>query len=191
MGIIPIITEVTARGERSADLYSRLLAHRIIFLDDHIRPDNASLVVAQLLFLESQNDQENIYLYLNTPGGEVVSGLAILDVMDYIRPKVCTIVFGMAASMGSVLLSGGAKGERAAFPHAEVMIHQVKGGGQFEQASDILIHADRIREMNDTLLGILAKNCDKPFEVVKKDANRDHFFTAKEALNYGLIDYII
>jgi len=188
--LIPTVIEKSGNVERAYDIYSRLLKDRIIFLgsgvDDHV----ANLIIAQLLFLESQDKTKDIKLYINSPGGSVTAGLAILDTMNYIKPDVATICVGMAASMGAVLLSAGKKGKRFALPNAEVMIHQVMGGAE-GQASDIQIRAERIIKMKDMLNKLLADNTGQDFKKVEKDADRDHFMTAKEAKEYGLIDKII
>jgi ATP-dependent Clp protease protease subunit len=188
--LIPTVIEKTSYGERAYDIYSRLLKDRIIFLGDAIDEHVANIVVAQLLFLESQDKTKDIKLYINSPGGSVTAGLAILDTMDYIKSDVSTICIGMAASMGAVLLSAGKKGKRFALPNAEVMIHQVMGGME-GQASDIKIRAERILKMKDTLNKILSDNTGQPFAKVEKDADRDYFMSSEEALKYGLIDKII
>jgi ATP-dependent Clp protease protease subunit len=188
--LIPTVIEKTTYGERAYDIYSRLLKDRIIFLGDAIDEHTANIVVAQLLFLESQDKTKDIKLYVNSPGGSVTAGLAILDTMRYIKPDVATICIGMAASMGAVLLSAGAKGKRYALPNAEVMIHQVMGGAE-GQATDIKIRAERILKMKDSLNRILAECTGQPFEKVEKDSDRDYFMSADEAKKYGLIDKII
>ncbi|HTM68040.1 MAG TPA: ATP-dependent Clp endopeptidase proteolytic subunit ClpP [Candidatus Binatia bacterium] len=188
--LIPTVIEKTTHGERAYDIYSRLLKDRIIFLGDAIDEHVANIVVAQLLFLESQDKSKDIKLYINSPGGSVTAGLAMLDTMKYIKPDVATICIGMAASMGAVLLSAGAKGKRFALPNAEVMIHQVMGGAE-GQASDIKIRAERIMKMKDALNRMLSENCGQPLAKVEKDTDRDYFMTADEALEYGLIDKII
>ena len=188
--VVPMVIEQTNRGERAYDIYSRLLKDRIIFLGDAIDEHVANIVVAQLLFLESQDKSKDIKLYINSPGGSVTAGLAMLDTMAYIKPDVVTICIGMAASMGAVLLSAGAKGKRFALPNAEVMIHQVMGGAE-GQASDIKIRAERILKMKDALNRMLSENTGKPLAKVEKDTDRDYFMTADEALEYGLIDKII
>ena len=188
--LIPTVIEKTSYGERAYDIYSRLLKDRIVFLGDAIDEHVANIVVAQLLFLESQDKTKDIKLYINSPGGSVTAGLAIMDTMEYIKSDVATICIGMAASMGAVLLSAGAKGKRFALPNAEVMIHQVMGGTE-GQASDIKIRAERILKMKDQLNQILSKNTGQAFSKVEKDADRDYFMSAEEAQKYGLIDKII
>ena len=188
--LIPTVIEKTTYGERAYDIYSRLLKDRIIFLGDGIDDHVANIIIAQLLFLESQDKTKDIKLYVNSPGGSVTAGLAIYDTMQYIKPDVATICVGMAASMGAVLLTAGAKGKRFALPNAEVMIHQVMGGAE-GQATDIKIRAERILKMKDSLNSLLAKHCGQKFEKVEKDADRDYFMSAEEAVKYGLIDKII
>ena len=188
--LIPSVIEKTANGERSYDIYSRLLKDRIVFLGTEIDDGVANAVIAQLLFLESQDKEKDITLYINSPGGSVTAGLAIYDTMQYIQPKVSTICIGMAASMGAVLLAAGAPGKRFALPNAEVMIHQVLGGVK-GQATDIKIHADRILAVRDSLNEILSKHTGKPMKIVANDTERDNFMTAKEAQKYGLIDKVI
>ena len=188
--LIPTVIEKTTHGERAYDIYSRLLKDRIIFLGDAIDEHVANIVVAQLLFLESQDKSKDIKLYINSPGGSVTAGLAMLDTMKYIKPDVATICIGMAASMGAVILSAGAKGKRFALPNAEVMIHQVMGGAE-GQASDIKIRAERIMKMKDALNRMLAENTGKPLAKVEKDTDRDNFMSAEEARKYGLIDKVI
>jgi len=188
--LIPTVIEKTTHGERAYDIYSRLLKDRIIFLGDAIDEHVANIVVAQLLFLESQDKTKDIKLYINSPGGSVTAGLAMLDTMKYIKPDVATICIGMAASMGAVILSAGAKGKRFALPNAEVMIHQVMGGAE-GQASDIKIRAERIMKMKDALNRMLSENTGKPLAKVEKDTDRDYFMTSDEALEYGIIDKII
>ncbi|MDR1116819.1 MAG: ATP-dependent Clp endopeptidase proteolytic subunit ClpP [Oscillospiraceae bacterium] len=190
MSLVPVVVEQTNRGERSYDIFSRLLNDRIVFLSEEVNDVTASLVVAQLLFLEAQDPDKDIQFYINSPGGSITSGMAIYDTMQYIKCDVSTICIGMAASMGAFLLSAGAKGKRIALPNAEIMIHQPSGGTQ-GQATDILIHAKRIQEMKDKLNQILAKNCGKPVEEVAKDTERDNFMTAEEAVAYGIIDKIL
>ncbi|MBQ2754383.1 MAG: ATP-dependent Clp endopeptidase proteolytic subunit ClpP [Clostridia bacterium] len=190
MSLVPVVVEQTNRGERSYDIYSRLLKDRIIILSDEVNDVTASLVVAQLLFLEAEDPDKDISLYMNSPGGSITSGMAIYDTMQYIKCDVSTICIGMAASMGAFLLSSGAKGKRYALPHSEIMIHQPLGGMQ-GQASDIKIHADRIIKIRQTLNEILAQNTGKPLETIEKDTDRDNFLTAKEALEYGIIDKVI
>ena len=190
MALVPVVVEQTDRGERSYDIYSRLLNDRIIFLCDEVNDVTASLVVAQLLFLEAQDSEKDIYLYINSPGGSVTAGMAIYDTMNYIKCDVSTICVGMAASMGAFLLSSGAKGKRLALPNSEIMIHQPLGGMQ-GQATDIKIHAERLSRIKDNLNKILAKNTGKDLSTVEADTERDNFFTADEALEYGLIDKVI
>lgn len=190
MIFIPSITEHSQMGDFNSDLFSYLLQNRIIFLTGRINEDMANIIVAQLLFLESKSSEEDIYLYIQSSGGSVTAGFSIYDTIQYIKPDVCTICFGVAASMAAVLLSSGTRGKRLAFQNSEIMIHQVKGGS-WGQATDIEIHADRIKEMNENLIEILADNCNRPFEEVFKDANRDNFMNAERALEYGLIDKVI
>ena len=190
MALVPYVVEQTSRGERSYDIYSRLLNDRIIVLSDEVNDTTASLVVAQLLYLESQDSTKDISLYINSPGGSVSAGLAIYDTMQYIKCDVSTICMGMAASMGAFLLSSGAKGKRLALPNSEIMIHQPLGGTQ-GQATEILIHADHIKNTRDKLNRILSKNTGKPLEVIEKDTERDNFMSAAQAAEYGLIDKVI
>lgn len=190
MSLVPYVIEQTSRGERSYDIYSRLLKDRIIFLGEEVNETTASLVVAQLLFLESEDPGKDIQLYINSPGGIVTGGLAIYDTMQYIKPDVSTICIGMAASMGAFLLAGGAKGKRYALPNAEVMIHQPSGGAR-GQATDIRIHAENILRTKAKLNQILAENTGKPVEEVERDTERDNFMSAEEAKAYGLIDAVI
>ena len=190
MAFVPVVVEQTSRGERSFDIYSRLLQDRVIFLADEVNDVTASLVVAQLLFLESQDPDKDIVLYINSPGGSITAGMAIYDTMNYIKCDVSTVCIGMAASMGAFLLAAGAKGKRYALPNSEVMIHQPLGGMQ-GQASDIKIHADRIIKMRRTLNEILAKQTGKPVEQIERDTERDNFLSASEAKEYGLIDEVI
>ena len=190
MSLVPYVVEQTSRGERSYDIYSRLLNDRIIFLADEVNDVTASLVVAQMLYLEVEDPDKDIALYINSPGGSVTAGMAIYDTMNYIKCDVSTICIGMAASMGAFLLSSGAKGKRFALPNSEIMIHQPLGGMQ-GQATDIKIHADHILRTRDTLNSILAKNTGKPIDVIAKDTDRDNFMSAEEAMNYGLIDKVI
>ena len=190
MAMIPYVIEQTARGERSYDIYSRLLKDRIIFLGEEINEHIASLVVAQLLFLEAEDPEKDIMIYINSPGGSVTAGMAIYDTMQYIKPDVSTICVGMAASMGAFLLSAGTKGKRFALPNAEVMIHQPLGGTQ-GQASDIRIHADHIIRTKEKLNRILSENTGKSLETIEKDTDRDNYLTAQEAMEYGLIDKVI
>ena len=188
--LVPMVVEQTSRGERSYDIFSRLLKDRIIMLNGEVNDASASLIVAQLLFLESEDPDKDIYLYINSPGGSITSGIAIYDTMNYIKPDVATICMGMAASMGSFLLSSGAKGKRYALPNAEIMIHQPLGGFQ-GQATDFDIHARRILKIKENLNKILSKNTGKPLDEIKKDVERDNFMEAKEACEYGLVDKVI
>ena len=188
--LVPIVVEQSSRGERSYDIYSRLLKDRIIFLDGEITDDTASLVVAQLLFLESEDPDKDINLYINSPGGLITAGMAIYDTMNYIKPDVCTICVGMAASMGAFLLSSGAKGKRYVLPNAEVLIHQPLGGTS-GQASDIKIAADHIIKIRERLNRILAANTGQPYEKIAVDTDRDNYMDAEEALEYGLVDKIV
>ena len=188
--LVPMVVEQTSRGERSYDIFSRLLKDRIIMLNGEVNDASASLVIAQLLFLESEDPDKDIYLYINSPGGSITAGMAIYDTMNYIKPDVSTICMGMAASMGSFLLSSGAKGKRYALPNAEIMIHQPLGGFQ-GQATDFDIHARRILKIKENLNKILSENTGKPLEQIKKDAERDNFMEAKEACEYGLVDKVI
>lgn len=190
MSLVPYVIESTSRGERSYDIYSRLLKERIIFLGEEVNDVSASLIVAQLLFLESEDPGKDINLYINSPGGSVTAGMAIYDTMNYIKSDVSTICIGMAASMGAFLLAGGAKGKRFALPNAEVMIHQPSGGAQ-GQATEIQIVAEKILQTKKKLNEILAANTGQPIEIVEKDTDRDHYMTAEEAKAYGLIDAII
>ena len=190
MSLVPMVVEQTNRGERSYDIFSRLLKDRIILLSDEVNDTTASLIVAQLLFLESEDPDKDIHLYINSPGGSITSGMAIYDTMQYIKPDVSTICIGMAASMGAFLLSSGAKGKRFALPNAEIMIHQPLGGFQ-GQATDIDIHAKRILKIKDKLNQILSENTNQPLEKIKVDVERDYFMEASEAVEYGLIDKVI
>ena len=190
MALVPYVIEQNSRGERSYDIYSRLLKDRIIFLGEEVNETTASLVVAQLLFLESEDPSKDIHLYINSPGGMVTAGMAIYDTMQYIKCDVSTICIGMAASMGAFLLAGGAKGKRFALPNAEVMIHQPSGGAK-GQATEIQIAAENILKTKKKLNQMLADNTGKPYEVVAADTERDHWMSADEALDYGLIDGII
>ena len=190
MSLVPYVVEQTNRGERSYDIFSRLLNDRIIFLGEEVNDTTASLVVAQLLYLEAQDPDKDIQMYINSPGGSVTAGMAIYDTMQYIKCDVSTICIGMAASMGAFLLSAGAKGKRMALPNAEIMIHQPSGGAQ-GQETDIQIQAARIAAMKKKLTTILAENTGKPYEQVAADCERDHFMTAGEALSYGVIDKVI
>ena len=190
MSLVPYVLESTSRGERTYDIYSRLLKDRIVFLGEEVNDVTASLVVAQLLFLESEDPGKDISLYINSPGGSVSSGLAIYDTMNYIKCDVSTICIGMAASMGAFLLAGGAKGKRMALPNAEVMIHQPAGGVQ-GQATEIEIVAEKILHTRTKLNQILAANTGQPIEVIERDTERDNYMTADEAMKYGLIDKVI
>ena len=190
MPLVPYVIEQTARGERSYDIYSRLLKDRIIFLGEDINDHVASIVVAQLLFLEAEDPDKDICLYINSPGGSVSAGMAIYDTMQYIKPDVSTICIGMAASMGAFLLSSGAKGKRMALPNAEIMIHQPLGGTR-GQAEDIKIHAEHILKTREKLNRILAANSGKDIAQLEKDTDRDNFMSAEEACAYGLIDRVI
>ncbi|MBQ0001356.1 MAG: ATP-dependent Clp endopeptidase proteolytic subunit ClpP [Clostridiales bacterium] len=190
MSLIPYVIEQTSRGERSADIYSRLLQDRIIFLGEEVNDVTASLVVAQLLFLEAQDPGKDIQLYINSPGGSVTAGMAIYDTMQYIKCDVSTICLGMAASMGAFLLAGGAKGKRYALPHSTIMIHQPSGGAQ-GQATEIQIVADHIAKTKKLLNELLAANTGQPYEVVERDTDRDNYMTAEEAKAYGLIDDVV
>ena len=190
MSLVPYVIEQTSRGERNYDIYSRLLKDRIIFLGEEVNETTASLVVAQLLFLESEDPGKDIHLYINSPGGMVTAGLAIYDTMQYIKCDVSTVCIGMAASMGAFLLSGGAKGKRFALPNAEIMIHQPLGGAQ-GQATEIQIAAENILKTKKKLNEILAANTGKPYDVIAADTERDHYMSAQEAMEYGLIDNVI
>ena len=190
MNMVPIVVEQTNRGERSYDIFSRLLKDRIVFLGDVVDDTTASLVVAQILFLEMEDPDQDIMLYINSPGGSVTAGMAIYDTMRYLKCEVSTLCVGMAASMGAFLLSAGAKGKRKALPHSEIMIHQPLGGYQ-GQATDIAIHAEQILRIKKTLNECLAEHTGQPLKKIEKDVERDHFLTAQEALEYGLIDEII
>ncbi len=190
MALVPYVIEQTNRGERSYDIFSRLLNDRIIVLSDEVNDATASLVVAQLLYLEGQDSEKDISLYINSPGGSVTAGMAIYDTMQYIKCDVSTICIGLAASMGAFLLSSGAKGKRFALPHSEIMIHQPSGGAQ-GQATDIKIVADHILRTKQTLNKILAENTGKSIEEIARDTERDNFMTAEEALKYGLVDKVI
>jgi ATP-dependent Clp protease protease subunit len=190
MPLVPYVIENTGRGERSYDIYSRLLKERIIFLGEQVNDTTASLLVAQMLFLEAEDPDKDIQIYINSPGGSITAGFAIYDTMQYIKPDVSTICIGMAASMGAFLLAAGTKGKRFALPNAEVMIHQPLGGAQ-GQAADIKIQADRIIKMREDINRILSERTGQPIEVIRKDTDRDHFMTSKQALDYGLIDEVI
>ena len=190
MSLVPYVIEQTSRGERSYDIYSRLLKDRIIFLGEEVNDVSASLIVAQLLFLEAEDPGKDIQLYINSPGGSVTAGMAIYDTMQYIKCDVSTICLGMAASMGAFLLAGGAKGKRFALPHSTIMIHQPSGGAQ-GQATEIQIVADHIAQTKRILNEILAENTGQPIEVVERDTDRDNYMTAEEAKAYGLIDGVV
>ncbi len=188
--LVPYVVEKTSGGERSYDIFSRLLKDRIIFIGDEITDATASVVVAQLLFLESEDPDKDIHIYINSPGGSVTAGMAIYDTMKYIKPDVSTICVGMAASMGAFLLAAGTKGKRYALPNAEIMIHQPLGGAK-GQASDVKIHAEFLLKTRDKLNKILSENTGKPLEVIEKDTDRDNFMIAEDAKAYGLIDEIM
>ena len=190
MSLVPYVVEQTSRGERSYDIFSRLLNDRIIMLSEEVNDATASLIVAQLLYLEAQDPDKDIQFYINSPGGSVTAGMAIYDTMQYIKPDVSTICIGMAASMGAFLLSSGAKGKRLALPNAEIMIHQRSGGSQ-GQCTDIQIQAEQILKIKKNLNRILAENTGKDISTVERDCERDHFMSAQEALEYGLIDKVI
>lgn len=187
--LVPMVIEQTSRGERSFDIFSRLLKERVIFLVGQVEDHMANLIVAQLLFLESENPEKEIHLYINSPGGVVTAGLAIYDTMQFITPQVSTVCMGQAASMGAVLLAAGAEGKRFCLPHSRVMIHQPLGGFQ-GQASDILIHAEETQKVKKTLNEILAKHTKQPYEKVVKDTDRDYFLSAQQSVEYGLVDRI-
>ena len=190
MSLVPYVIEQTSRGERSYDIFSRLLKERIIFLGEEVNETTASLVVAQLLFLEAEDPEKDIHLYINSPGGSVTAGMAIYDTMNFIKCDVSTVCIGMAASMGAFLLAGGAKGKRYALPNAEVMIHQPSGGAR-GQATEIRIAAENILRTRKKLNEILAENTGKPVEVIEADTERDNYMTAEQALEYGLVDVIV
>ncbi|MDF2532698.1 MAG: ATP-dependent Clp protease, proteolytic subunit ClpP [Clostridia bacterium] len=190
MSLVPMVVEQTNRGERSYDIYSRLLKDRIIFLSDEVNDVTASLVVAQLLFLEAEDPDKDISLYINSPGGSITSGMAIYDTMQFIKPDVSTICIGMAASMGSFLLTAGAAGKRFALPNSEIMIHQPLGGAR-GQATDVIIHAERLLKSKKQLNKILSERTGQPLEKIEKDVERDYFMSAEEAKAYGLIDDIL
>ena len=190
MSLVPYVVEQTSRGERSYDIFSRLLNDRIIMLSEEVNDTTASLVVAQLLYLESEDSSKDISLYINSPGGSVTAGMAIYDTMKYIKCDVSTICIGMAASMGAFLLSSGAKGKRLALPNSEIMIHQPLGGVR-GQAEDIRIHTERLLNIRETLNRIISENTGQTIEQVAKDTDRDNFMTAEEALSYGIIDKVI
>ena len=190
MNTIPVVVEQTGNGERTYDIYSRLLKDRIIFIDQQVDEHLASIVVAQLLFLEAEDPEKDINIYINSPGGMVTAGLAILDTMNYVKPDISTICVGLAASMGAVLLSAGTKGKRYALPNAEIMIHQPLGGAQ-GQASDIKIQADWMMKTKERLNHILAENTGKDLSIIEQDTDRDNFMYAAEAMEYGLIDRVL
>ena len=190
MSLVPYVIEQTSRGERSYDIYSRLLKDRIIFLGEEVNDVSANLIVAQLLFLEAEDPSKDIQLYINSPGGSVTAGMAIYDTMQYVKPDVSTICVGMAASMGAFLLSSGAKGKRIALPNAEIMIHQPSGGSR-GQATDIQIQAQHIQKTKEKLNRILAENSGQPLEKVERDCERDYFMSAEEAKEYGIIDTVM
>ena len=192
MALVPNVIEQTSHGERFYDIFSRLLSDRIIVLSDEINDATASIVVAQLLFLESQDSEKDIYLYINSPGGSITAGMAIYDTMQYVKSDVSTICVGMAASMASVLLSGGAKGKRVALPNSEVLIHQpLIGGGLSGQCTDIKIHSDHLVRMRDNINRILSENTGKTVEEIARDTDRDNYMSAQEAVEYGIIDKVI
>ena len=192
MALVPIVIEQTSRGERSFDIYSRLLVDGIVMLSDEVNDVTASLIIAQMLFLEMQDADQDIHFYINSPGGSITSGMAIYDTMNFIKCDIETICVGMAASMGSFLLSAGTKGKRLALPNSEIMIHQPSiHGGLSGQATDIKIYADRIVQLKRKLNEILAKNCGRPIEDLERDSERDNFMTAAEALEYGIVDKVI
>lgn len=188
--LVPVVVEQTNRGERSYDIFSRLLNDRIVFLSDEVNDTTASLIVAQMLFLEAQDPDKDISFYINSPGGSVTAGMAIYDTMQFIKCDVSTICIGMAASMGAFLLSSGTKGKRFALPHSEVMIHQPLGGAR-GQASDIQIQAEQILKTKAMLNRILAENTGKPLEIIERDTDRDNYMTAQEAMEYGLVDKVL
>ncbi|WP_125152845.1 ATP-dependent Clp endopeptidase proteolytic subunit ClpP [Clostridium rectalis] len=190
MSLVPVVVEQTNRGERSYDIYSRLLKDRIIMLSEEVNDTTASLVIAQLLFLEAEDPDKDIFLYINSPGGSITSGMGIYDTMQYIKPDVATICVGMAASMGAFLLASGAKGKRYALPNSEIMIHQPLGGFQ-GQATDIGIHANRILKIKEKLNSILSERTGQPLEIIERDTERDNFMDAEEAKVYGLIDEVM
>ncbi len=189
-GLVPIVVEQSARGERSYDIYSRLLKERVIFLIGQVEDHMANLVVAQLLFLESENPDKDIHLYINSPGGSVTAGMSIYDTMQFVKPDVSTMCLGQAASMGALLLAGGAKGKRFALPHSRVMIHQPLGGFQ-GQASDIEIHAKEILHIKQRLNEVLAHHTGQPMDVIERDTDRDNFMSADDSVNYGLVDQVM
>ncbi len=188
--LVPMVVEQTSRGERSYDIFSRLLNDRIVMLSDQVNDVTASLIVAQLLYLEGQDPEKDISFYINSPGGSITSGMAIFDTMNYIKCDISTICIGMAASMGAFLLAAGTKGKRLALPHSEIMIHQPLGGYQ-GQVSDIRIHSDRMLKTRNKMNELLAEMTGQPLEIVEKDTDRDNFMTAQEAKEYGLVDSVI
>jgi len=190
MPLVPTVIEQTNRGERAFDIYSRLLKDRIIFLGDEVNPVTSNLVIAQLLFLDAEDPEKDISLYINSPGGSVTDGLAIYDTMQFIKSDVSTICVGLAASMGAFLLAGGAKGKRFALPNSEIMIHQPMGGAR-GQATDIEIHAQQILKLKEKLNLMLSENTGQPLDIIKKDTDRDFYMTAEEAARYGLVDTVI
>ena len=190
LGLVPMVIEQSGRGERAYDIYSRLLRERVVFLVGPVNDATANLIVAQLLFLESENPDKDIYFYINSPGGSVTAGMAIYDTMQFIKPDVSTLCIGQAASMGAFLLTAGAKGKRYCLPNSRVMIHQPLGGFQ-GQASDIEIHAKEILYLKDKLNGMLAKHTGQPIDVIERDTDRDNFMSAEQAVNYGLIDKVL
>jgi len=191
--LVPYVIEQTSRGERSYDIFSRLLKERIIFLSEQVDSASASVVVAQLLFLDAEDPGKDIYLYINTPGGSITDGMAIYDTIQYIKSDVCTICVGMAASMGSVLLAAGTKGKRYALPNSEILIHQplIGGGGLSGQTTEIKIHADHMVQTREKLNKILSERTGQPIDVIQRDTERDHYMTAQEAKEYGLIDEVM
>ena len=194
MALVPNVIEQTSHGERFYDIFSRLLNDRIIVLSDEVNSATASIVVAQLLFLDSQDSEKDIFLYINSPGGSITDGMAIYDTMQYVKSDVSTICVGMAASMGAFLLAGGAKGKRIALPHSEILIHQPLIGGErglLGQTTDIKIHSDHLYATREMLNRLLAENTGKPIEEIVRDTERDHYMTAQEALDYGIVDRII
>ncbi|MCR5506908.1 MAG: ATP-dependent Clp endopeptidase proteolytic subunit ClpP [bacterium] len=190
MDLVPMVVEQTGRGERSYDIFSRLLKERIVFLNGEVNDASASLIVAELLFLESENPDKDIYMYINSPGGVITSGMAIYDTMQYIKPDVATLCIGQACSMGSFLLAGGAKGKRFSLPNSRIMIHQPLGGFQ-GQATDIEIHAREILNIRKRMNKLYSEHCNRPIEEVERAVERDNFMSAEEALNFGLIDKVI
>jgi ATP-dependent Clp protease protease subunit len=188
--LVPMVVEQTAKGERSYDIYSRLLKERVIFLTGQVEDNMANLIVAQLLFLESENPEKDIFIYINSPGGSVTAGMAIYDTMNFIKPNISTVCLGQAASMGAFLLSGGTKGKRFCLPNARVMIHQPLGGFQ-GQASDFEIHAKEILSIKDKLNRLMAEHTGQPLEVVANDTDRDNFMSAQQAVDYGLVDGVL